>query len=124
MKKLNFIANIFFVLSLILMLLVILHNFNIIHIMPTTTIEELEKFVHYGLITNCIAYIFLSISITIYVIISKVNKTKNENNCNVVKINKMLKILFVVFIIISTLIILSVSLLFTFIALIEIPYIP
>ena len=50
MKKLKFIANIFFLLSLILMLLVILQQLNIIHFLPTTvdpykrtTIEEINK---------------------------------------------------------------------------------
>ncbi|MFZ7034461.1 hypothetical protein [Bulleidia extructa] len=123
MKKLNIIANIFFVLSFILMLLVILQNLNIIHIMPTTTLKESERFVHYGLITNCIAYICLLISIMMKVLIFKANKTRNKNNCNVVKTNKMLTILFVV-IIISTLLIVAISLLFTFFALIEVPDIP
>ena len=122
MKKLNIIANIFFVLSFILMLLVILQNLNIIHMMPTTTLKESERFVHYGLITNCIAYICLLISIMMKVLIFKA-KTRNKNNCNVVKTNKMLTILFVV-IIISTLLIVAISLLFTFFALIEVPDIP
>lgn len=69
MKKLNFFANNFFVVSLMLMLFVILQNLNIIHIIPTTTLEELERFSHCGLIINCIAYIFLSLSIMIRAII-------------------------------------------------------
>lgn len=125
MKKLNVIANIFFVLSLILMLLVILQNLNLIHIMPTTTLEESEKFLHYGLIANCIAYISLLISIIMYFINFEVHKTKS--NCKSVNTNKLLrilKLLFRVLLIIFTLIIVFVSLLFTFLALIEIPDIP
>ena len=124
MKKLNFFTNIFFVVSLMLMLFVILQNLNMMHIIPTTTLEELERFSHYGLITNCIAYIFLSISIMIRVIIIKSNKIRPKHLCNVIDIKKILKILFVITIIISTMIIVAISLLFTFLALIEIPDIP
>lgn len=124
MKKLNFFTNIFFVVSLMLMLFVILQNLNMIHIIPTTTLEELERFSHYGLITNCIAYIFLSLSIMIRAIIFKLNKTRTKEYCNVIDIKKILKILFVITIIISTMIIVAISLLFTFFALIEIPDIP
>ena len=93
-----------------LMLFVILQNLNMIHIIPTTTLEELERFSHYGLITNCIAYIFLSI--------------RPKHLCNVIDIKKIPKILFVITIIISIIILLVISLLFTFFALIEIPDIP
>lgn len=124
MKKLNFFTNIFFVVSLMLMLFVILQNLNMIHIIPTTTLEELERFSHYGLITNCIAYIFLSISIMIRVIIIKSNKIRPKHLCNVIDIKKIPKILFVITIIISIIILLVISLLFTFFALIEIPDIP
>lgn len=124
MKKLNFWANIFFVVSLMLMLFIILQNLNMIHIIPTTTLEELERFSHYGLITNCIAYIFLSVSITIRVMIIKSNKIRPKHSCNMIDIKKILKILMVFTIIISTMIIVAISLLFTFLALIEIPDIP
>lgn len=126
-QSLHVIANIFFVLSLILMLLVILQNLNLIHIMPTTRLEELEKFLHYGLIANCIAYISLLISIIMRVINFKVNKTRNKNNCKSANTNKrlrILKLLFKIFLFIFTFIIVGISLLFTFLALIEIPDIP
>lgn len=127
MKKLHVIANIFFVLSLILMLLVILQNLNLIHIMPITRLEELERFLHYGLIANCIAYISLLISIIMRVINFKINKTRNKNNCKSANTNKrlrILKLLFKILLIIFTFIIVGISLLFTFLALIEIPDIP
>lgn len=127
MKKLYVIANIFFVLSLILMLLVILQNLNLIHIMPITRLEELERFLHYGLIANCIAYISLLISIIMRVINFKINKTRNKNNCKSANTNKrlrILKLLFKILLIIFTFIIVGISLLFTFLALIEIPDIP
>jgi len=61
MKKLKFIANIFFLLSLILMLLVILQQLNIIHFLPTTippykptTPEAINNAVKYRLLLNSI----------------------------------------------------------------------
>ena len=59
MKKLKFIANIFFLLSLTLMLLVILQQLNIIHFLPTTippykpsTHEAINKAVKYTILIN------------------------------------------------------------------------
>ena len=59
MKKLKFIANIFFLLSLILMLLVILQQLNIIHFLPTTippykpsTHESINKAVKYTILKS------------------------------------------------------------------------
>ncbi len=89
MKKLKFIANIFFLLSLTLMLLVILQQLNIIHFLPTTippykpsTHEAINKAVKYTILINSIGYIFLFISITLHIInliiILKSNLTQNK----------------------------------------------
>ena len=89
MKKLKFIANIFFLLSLTLMLLDILQQLNIIHFLPTTippykpsTHEAINKAVKYTILINSIGYIFLFISITLHIlnliITLKSKKTKNE----------------------------------------------
>ena len=130
MKKLKFIANIFFLLSLTLMLLVILQQLNIIHFLPTTippykpsTHEAINKAVKYTILINSIGYIFLFISITLHIlnliITLKSKKTKNEistsKNKNILLL--IIKILLFICIIIFTLVVFGISLLITLLAL-------
>lgn len=130
MKKLKFIANIFFLLSLILMLLVILQQLNIIHFLPTTvdpykrtTIEEINKSDQYTILINSIGYIFLFISITLHIInliiILKSNLTQNKisppKKKNILLI--LIKILLFVCIIIFTFFVVWLSLFITLLSL-------
>lgn len=133
MKKLGFIANIFFLFSLIIMILVILQQIGIIHFLPTTidpykptTLEERDMADQYTLLINSIGYIFLLISITMHIVNLKLNKTKNKI-CTIENTNtplRLIKLLFYIFIIIFTLVTVVISLLITLLSLIEIPYIP
>lgn len=130
MKKLKFIANIFFLLSLTLMLLVILQQLNIIHFLPTTvdpykrtTIEEINKSDQYTILINSIGYIFLFISITLHIInliiILKSNLTQNKisppKKKNILLI--LIKILLFVCIIIFTFFVVWLSLFITLLSL-------
>ena len=130
MKKLKFIANIFFLLSLTLMLLVILQQLNIIHFLPTTippykpsTHEAINKAVKYTILINSIGYIFLFISITLHIInliiILKSNLTQNKisppKKKNILLL--IIKILLFICIIIFTLVVFGISLLITLLAL-------
>ena len=130
MKKLKFIANIFFLISLILMLLVILQQLNIIHFLPTTvdpykpsTHEAINKAVKYTILINSIGYIFLFISITLHIInliiILKSNLTQNKisppKKKNILLI--LIKILLFVCIIIFTFFVVWLSLFITLLSL-------
>ena len=130
MKKLKFIANIFFLLSLTLMLLVILQQLNIIHFLPTTihpykpsTHEAINKAVKYTILINSIGYIFLFISITLHIInliiILKSNLTQNKisppKKKNILLI--LIKILLFVCIIIFTFFVVWLSLFITLLSL-------
>ena len=130
MKKLKFIANIFFLLSLTLMLLVILQQLNIIHFLPTTippykpsTHEAINKAVKYTILINSIGYIFLFISITLHIInliiILKSNITQNKisppKKKNILLI--LIKILLFVCIIIFTFFVVRLSLFITLLSL-------
>lgn len=130
MKKLKFIANIFFLLSLTLMLLVILQQLNIIHFLPTTippykpsTHEAINKAVKYTILINSIGYIFLFISITLHIInliiILKSNLTQNKisppKKKNILLI--LIKILLFVCIIIFTFFVVRLSLFITLLSL-------
>ena len=130
MKKLKFIANIFFLLSLIIMILVILQQLNIIHFLPTTvdpykpsTHEAINKSDQYTILINSIGYIFLFVSIIMHIlnliITLKSKKTKNEistsKNKNILLL--IIKILLFICIIIFTLVVFGISLLITLLAL-------
>ena len=130
MKKLKFIANIFFLLSLIIMILVILQQLNIIHFLPTTVDpykpsihEAINKSDQYTILINSIGYIFLFISITLHIlnliITLKSKKTKKEistsKNKNILLL--IIKILLFICIIIFTLVVFGISLLITLLAL-------
>jgi len=130
MKKLKFIANIFFLLSLIIMILVMLQQLNIIHFLPTTvnpykpsTPEAINKSVKYTILINSIGYIFLFISIIIHIInliiTLKSNLTQNKisqpKKKNILLI--LIKILLFVCIIIFTFFVVWISLFITLLAL-------
>ena len=127
MKKLKIIANIFFLLSLIIMILVILQQLNIIHFLPTTipsykptTPEAINKAVKYRLLLNSIGYIFLLISIIIHIInliitLKSKNKISSPKNKNILLI--LIKISLFICIIIFTFFIVWISLFITLLAL-------
>ena len=130
MKKLKFIANIFFLLSLIIMILVILQQLNIIHFLPTTvdpykpsTHEAINKSDQYTILINSIGYIFLFVSIIMHIInliiTLKSKKIQNEistsKNKNILLL--VIKILLFICIILFTLFVLGISLLITLLAL-------
>ena len=130
MKKLKFIANIFFLLSLTLMLSVILQQLNIIHFLPATippykptTPEAINNAVKYRLLLNSIGYIFLLSSIIIHIInliiTLKSNLTQNKishpKKKNILLI--LIKILLFVCIIIFTFFVVWISLFITLLAL-------
>lgn len=127
MKKLKFIANIFFLISLILMLLVILQQLNIIHFLPTTvdpykptTPEAINNAVKYRLLLNSIGYIFLLISIIIHIInliitLKSKNKISSPNSKNILLI--LIKIFLFICIIIFTFFVVWLSLFITLLGL-------
>ena len=127
MKKLKFIANIFFLISLILMLLVILQQLNIIRFLPTTvdpykptTQEAINNAVKYRLLLNSIGYIFLLISIIIHIInliitLKSKNKISSPNSKNILLI--LIKIFLFICIIIFTFFVVWLSLFITLLGL-------